>query len=126
MIANEHILNKKDIKIDKYIKVSLNNENVYKYIKIDDKKLILTNKELDITIIEIKEEDNINNFLEIDERYNLNNLEDRYKNESLYVLNYPKGKDIVVSYGLLNKIEDKNIYHLCSAEGGSSGSPIIH
>jgi len=125
MITNEHILNKKDIKINKYIKVSLNNENVYKDIKIDDKKLILINKELDITIIEIKEEDNINNFLEIDERYNLNNLDDRYKNESLYVLNYPKGKDIVVSYGLLNKIEDENIYHLCSTEGGSSGSPII-
>ena len=60
-----------------------------------------------MTIIEIREEDNINNYLEIDERYNLNDLEERYKNESLYVLNYPKGKDIVVSYGLLNRIEKK-------------------
>ena len=107
LITNHHILNKSDIEAGKIIKVSINNEEEYKHIKINDKRLILIDEEIDLTIIEIREEDNINNYLEIDERYNLNDLEERYKNESLYVLNYPKGKDIVVSYGLLNRIEKK-------------------
>ena len=125
LITNTHVLNKDDIKLDEILKVSINNEEEYKEIKIDDKRLILIEETKDLTIIEIKENDRINKFLKIDERYNLNNLEERYKNESLYVLNYPKGKEIVVSYGLLNKLEKEYLYHLCSTEPGSSGSPII-
>ena len=125
LITNEHILNKDDLKVGKILKVSINNEEEYKEIEMDGKRLILVNEEKDLTIIEIRKKDKINNYLEIDERYNLNNIEERYKNESLYVLNYPKGKDIVVSYGLLNKMENEDIYHLCSTEGGSSGSPIL-
>ena len=79
----------------------------------------------DITIIEIKEKDNINNYLDIDERYNKDRIKERYNNESLYVLNYPKGENMVVSYGLLNDIDNGKISHLCSTDKGSSGSPII-
>ena len=124
LITNSHILNKDNIKMDSILTISINNEEEYKDIKIDDKRLILIDEEKDITIIEIKEKD-INNFLEIDNRFNLNHLEERYRNESLYVLNYPKGKDIVVSYGLLKNMENEYLYHLCSTEVGSSGSPII-
>lgn len=88
--------------------------------------LILTDEILDVVIIEIKYDNIIkDNYIEIDERYNLDNISDRYDKESIYLLHYPKGEDIVASYGLLNKIENDNIYHLCSTEGGSSGSPII-
>ena len=125
LITNKHILNKDNIKIDNILKISINNEEEYKDIKIDDKRLILIDEAKDVTIIEIKEEDNINDYLEIDNRYNLNNIEERYKNESLYVLNYPKGKDIVVSYGLLKIMKNEYLYHSCSTEKGSSGSPII-
>jgi V8-like Glu-specific endopeptidase len=125
LITNKHILNEHDIKEGKILKVSINNEKEYKDIEINNKKLILISEERDLTIIELKEKDNINNYLEIDERYNLDNLEERYKNESLYVLNYPKGQDIVVSYGLLNKMENEDLYHFCSTERGSSGSPIL-
>ena len=125
LITNKHILNKDDLKVGKILKVSINNEEEYKEIEMDGKRLILVDEEKDLTIIEIREKDKINNYLDIDERYNLNNIEERYKNESLYVLNYAKGKDVVVSYGLLNKMENEYLYHLCSTEGGSSGSPII-
>ena len=125
LITNKHILNKDDLKEGKILKVSINNEEEYKEIEMDGKRLILVDEERDLTIIELKEKDKINNYLDIDERYNLNNIEERYKNESLYVLNYPKGKDVVVSYGLLNKMENEKLYHLCSTEGGSSGSPIL-
>jgi len=40
-------------------------------------------------------------------------------------LHYPKGK-LSVSYGLINRIENnETIYHKCSTEHGSSGSPIL-
>ena len=49
-----------------------------------------TNKELDITIIEIKKEDNIKNYLELDEKIMddiINNLNknNKYKEETIYL-----------------------------------------
>ena len=126
LITCNHVLNENDIKKGNIIKVSINNEKEYKNIKIDDKRFIITNDILDTTIIEIEDKDEIEDiYIEIDERYNLNNINERYLKESIYILHYPKGKDIVVSYGLLNSIENEDIYHLCSTEGGSSGSPIV-
>ena len=52
-----------------------------------------------------------------------------YVNNSIYVLQYPGGKNLGVSYGILKGIyEDKkyNFMHVCSTEKGSSGSPIIN
>jgi len=52
-----------------------------------------------------------------------------YVNNSIYVLQYPEGKSIGVSYEILKGIyEDKkyNFKHVCSTEEGSLGSPIIN
>ena len=52
-----------------------------------------------------------------------------YINNTIYIIQYPGGKRLGVSYGILNGIyEDKeyNFNHLCSTEEGSSGSPIIN
>ena len=125
LITNNHILSENDIQIGKIIKISMNNEKEYKTIKIGDKRLVFTNKAEDVTIIEIEEKDNIKNFIEIDERYNQDNIEDRCRKESLYILNYPKGDNMKVSFGLLEDIKNNNLYHLCTTEPGSSGSPII-
>ena len=40
-------------------------------------------------------------------------------------MHYPKGKNIVVSYGILSQIEDKYINHKCNTDKGSFGSPIM-
>ena len=79
LITNNHILNKNDIKNNKLISVSINNEEKYKDIKRDDKRLILIDEIKDVTIIEIKDKDEIENesnenkkdinYLELDERY---------------------------------------------------------
>ena len=78
---------------------------------------------LDITIIEIKpEEDIINNFLtyDFDEILGI-----EYKRKSVYILHYPLDKNLV-SYGLIKDIKDgKKISHYCNIEEGSSGGPIL-
>ena len=128
LITNNHILNENDIENDKIIKLIIYNkeQNIEKEIKIDDsrKKMTIINEEegIDITIIEIRpNQDKINNFLEIDDKI----LELECKRKSIYILHYPKDKQLV-SYGLINDIlEGKKINHYCNTEDGSSGSPIL-
>ena len=62
-VINEDILYKKDAKISIFIK----EEKKYKELNLND-RIKYTNKEYDITIIEIKENDGINNFLELDDK----------------------------------------------------------
>ena len=62
LITNNHVLSQNDIKNDCTIKLSLNYDKKKKRIKIEEDRKTYTNEELDITIIEIKEnKDNINN-----------------------------------------------------------------
>ena len=128
LITNYHILNGKDIMTDNIINISLNNEEIFKKMQIDSKRKKYISKKLDVTIIEIKAEDNINNFLFLDENIMNNDINDYnniYKNESIYILNYIYGKDIKTSYGKLNYIKENKIIHKCNTDSGSSGSPIM-
>ena len=128
LITNNHILNENDIKNDKIIKLIMYNkgQNIAKEIEIDDsrKKLTIFKKEegIDVTIIEIKpNKDNINNFLDIDDKI----LELDCIRKSIYILHYPEDKRLV-SYGLMKDVLDgKKINHYCNTKAGSSGSPIL-
>ena len=83
--------------------------------------------------MEIKEEDNIKNYLELDDIIindiiNNKNKNKEYINETIYIIQYPENK-LSVSYGILDKIYEDKIYnfnHKCSSRGGSSGSPILN
>ena len=48
-----------------------------------------------------------------------------YAKKSIYVIHYPKEDNVAVSYGLISQINEKDIFHLCSTEVGSSGAPIL-
>ena len=88
LITNNHVLNEQDIAAGKSINISLNNEQIFKEIKIDSKRKKYTNKDLDVTIIEINNEDNIKNYLSLDDNIlnnNINNYNNIYENESLYI-----------------------------------------
>ena len=88
----------------------------------------MTDEYLDFTFIEIKPvKDKINYFLEVDKSTNddekiLNLI---YRRKPIYVLHYPKSKNIQVSYGLSQNLQGYKIAHFCSTEDGSSGSPIL-
>ena len=123
LITNNHVLNENDIDNNKIIKLMINNE--VKEIEIDNIRKRYTNsdKNIDITIIEIKpEKDGINNYLEIDEE-DINKEKDiielEYKKKSIYIIHYPN-EVLSVSYGIINDIIDnKTINHYCNTEEGS-------
>ena len=132
LITTNHIINQYDINDNKNITFYLNNDKKTKSIKLDNNRMIYTNEKLDITIIEIKEnKDKLNNkFLEIDDEI-INYLklikkdEPNYLNESIYLINYPKDKNIFVSYGKLLDINNKEIFYNSSLKEGATGSPIL-
>ena len=84
LITNNHVLNEEMIKKDKTIKIAFNNKKEKKDIKIVDSRIKYTNPYKDITIIEIKKEDKIYNFLDIDDT----RTENEYQNEAVYTLQY--------------------------------------
>lgn len=104
LVTNNHILSKEDIKKGEKIIISINNEEKYFIIDIDDSRITFSDELFDTTFIQIKEKQdqffNIINYLELDERiYSEKRLSE---NEFIYILNYLKGGDIVFSPGSLS------------------------
>lgn len=110
-------------------KISLNDENEFRELKIDGKRKLLINKKLNCAIIELVPEDKINDFLELDESVfkGLGKEVDEfyYRKKSIYLLQYLKGEKVAMNSGIIKKKDDTKIMHLCNTEMGSSGAPII-
>jgi len=105
--------------------LDIKSEKEIKKINLKGRKYYTNENEYDITIIELKEEDNINNFLELDDEFN----NTKYEGETLYILHYPNG-ELSVSFGTLKAIyvkdnEKQNFQHLCCTEKGSSGGAVM-
>ena len=130
-VIREELLNQNDAKIyitfkndQNFIELNLNNRMKY------------TNREYDIAIIEIKDSDKINNYLDLDdyiiddilkEDNNINNIYKEQKQE-LYTVQYTYNK-LSVSYGALSRISQNinyEFYHKCSTDNGSSGAPVFN
>ena len=100
---------------------------------IDLKKRIqYSSEKYMIAIIEIKEEDDINDYLEIDELMlkDLKNFKGfEYIKSEIHIIQYLGKKGLSISYSLLDNInEQKNyeFYHRCETGSGSGGSPIMN
>ena len=130
-VIREELLNQNDAKIyitfkndQNFIELNLNNRMKY------------TNREYDIAIIEIKDSDKINNYLDLDdyiiddilkEDNNINNIY-KEKKQELYTVQYVYDK-LSVSYGALSRISQNinyEFYHKCSTDSGSSGAPVFN
>ena len=133
LITNNHIINEKllytpDIKIT----IDIKEERDIKVISLNNRKRYTEKEKYDITIIELKETDNIKSYLELNDIIinNIFNEEKRYKDlkdEAIYVMQFPEGK-LSISYGILADFyEDRryNFQHTSSTKYGSSGSPIL-
>ena len=138
LITNNHIINQ-DLLYNNYTQIELSIKEYSKMISINLKdRLKYTNKVYDITIIELKENDNINNYLELDDFIlddivtNIDNIKENYNkdyiNQTIYIIQYPES-ELSVSYGVLSNIsddKDNEFIHNANTKEGSSGSPILN
>ena len=130
LMTNNHVLKEEDIVPGKTIYFTLNNDTKDYKLLIDKSRKIYTNKTFDITIIEIKKDDKIddNSFFDIDRKIFTENAYIFFQKKQVFLMHYPNGKEMEVSPGTIRNIDAENtkIDHLCDTSTGSSGSPIIN
>ena len=126
LFTNYHVLDEKYYENNTKINLLINDEKEIKTIDLRIKRNTYFNKENDITLIEINKNDDIKYFLELDDNLFRHNNKILYEHKSLYILQYPQGRNAAVSYGLLISLDNYEIKHTCSTENGSSGSPILN
>ena len=100
------MLNEKYYDENNKISLLLDDENTTKVIDLTKERKAYFNHEYDITLIEILYNDKIEYFLELDDVFkkDKNLIEEVYKNSSIYVIQYFRGKNAYVFYGLIKEI----------------------
>ena len=126
LVTNYHVFDNNYYKTNTKINLLLNDEKEVKIIDLTIPRIIYFNQENDITLIELNKNDDIKFFLELDDNLFRDNSEIIYESKSIYTLQYPQGRNAVVSYGLLVSINNFEIKHICSTEKGASGAPILN
>ena len=132
LITNNHVINEELLINNAKIFISIQEDENIKEMRLDN-KIKYTNRDYDVTIIEVKEEDNIKSYLELDDTLvksvlTNDNLNKSYIKESIYIMGYIKG-ELAESSGLLDNIyEDKNylLVHDCMTGLGAAGAPILN
>ena len=118
LITYNHIINLEFLNNEKKL-IYINNNNEKKEINMKINRFKYTNKELDITIIEILDkEENEENYIEIDEYINSRD----YKEEEIYIIGYNKRKLINIEIKI---IEKKNEYFICNKNINYGGMIIL-
>ena len=85
------------------------------------------NKELNISMLEIKEYENYNiNFLEIDDNIYNKDIESYYNKESIYIMNYKNENNISISFGVINNINESQMKYSTNIYPNLHGSPIFN
>jgi len=130
LITCNHVLNEQNLLEGAKIDFSLNNEKDQKSITISNSRKTFTDHGKDITFIEIKPEDDIEDksILAIDENMLEDDFKQIYEKNDVYMIHYEEGKEVKHSLGEIIYIDENNytINHNCKTEKGSSGGPIIN
>ena len=133
LMTNYHVLTEYDLLIGKEITFIVFYDKYKDYenykILIDESRKVYTNEEYDITIVEIKKEDKIDNisFFEIDNRIFENPIEN-FRKEQIFMLQYmEKNKYLNYSSGIIGDIKEDNytILHYCYSDYIGTGAPLI-
>ena len=126
LITNNHVINEDFLNKKKELIIYIMDEGkeIQKTINLKSQRFKYTNEELDVTVIEIIDEDLIFNFIEVDEEILKNN---EFLNEQVYNLHFPNGRQLKISFGNIIKSHSykKSFIYNAGTKYGSSGSPII-
>ena len=126
LITSSEIIDECYLNQNTQINLLMNDYNELKTIDLDPSRKFFSNKEYKTTIIELKDSDNINSFLELDDNLFRNDIKSLYEKESIYILQYLYGGKSSVSYGIFNELNGINIKHRCTVDSGSNGAPILN
>ena len=121
LFTNNHILGIENLQTNRDIVIEYL-ENI-KVIKITENRKSYTSIKYDYTCVEIFESDGIKKFFQIDKSIFENK---RNILKEIFILHYPKGKQLSISYGKIQDINNKIIIHNASTLKGSSGSALIN
>ena len=100
-MTNYHLIDENYYKQSKEIILVLNDDIETRTINLKIKRETYFNKDYDITLIELKKEDNIKFGLELDDNLFKDEIKNFYQNISLYIIHYPNGKNASYSLGKL-------------------------
>ena len=85
------------------------------------------NKEFNISMVEIKEDEEYNfNFLELDDDLYRDDVELYYYKESINIINYDKNNSVFVSYGLINNLNKSELIISGNINSNLNGYPIFN
>ena len=140
VITCNHVLDETQMEPGKEIKIYCTDDDdnkQFKTIKFAKNRTTysigsINGEDVDVTIIEVwPKVDGFNeqDFIQIDKDLMSNNIEELYKNESVYLLHYKDGKESSFSLGVIKKVlkggKNYTLYHSCESGNGSSGGPIV-
>ena len=118
LITKSDLIKEQDNKLE----LTINNET--KIINIGDFRY--KNKEFDVEIIKIeKNQNNIINFIEIDDLLYHKDYQLYYLNQSIYIIQLCNN-DIFISYSIINHINKSEMIYNCQLNTNSKCSPIFN
>ena len=126
LMTNYNIIDEIYVEQNNGIKIIINNE--INLIKLGDKRLKYINKEINLTVIEIKESKKFKiNFLEIDESLYEDELPNLNSKETIYIIHHNNiVKEISISYGIIRYINKYEITLSCNINSNGTIAPIFN
>ena len=125
LMTSYFVINEKSISNNKKIKITLNDGKINVALNIDESRKTYFSKTFSVAFIEIKNTDNLKYFLELDNNI-FNSAAQGFNISSIYNISYQKNLKVSVSYGILKGFQGFKIYHNCSTDSISSGSPLLN
>ena len=123
LITNYHVINQNNIYDD--IEIEIHNQKKMK-LNLNNRKIKYFPRPKDITLIEIKNSDEIYNdilFLDYDLNYQKGYY--MYQNAIIFLIQHPYGKNAEYACGNIVNINNFEFDHNIGTKSGASGSPII-
>ena len=125
LITCNYVVNENSINNDKKIQLTLKDGQTNIELNVDESRKTYFSKSSGVTIIEIKNTDNIKYFLELDNSI-FNSAAQGFNSTSIYNISYQQNQKVSVSYGNLKGFKGITIYHNCSTDSVSPGSPLLN
>ena len=134
IMTNQHVIEPNIIRNKEEILIIYENEKKNFTIKLDKKERIIEcfddndSLQIDATIIEIIEKDNIDDSYFLSPNLDYIEINKSLINKDIQILQYPKGKILSLAMGIITEISSENDYmflHNADTLSGSSGSPIV-